>query len=260
MIRKTTDMKNHAIRSPVVMGIAGAILGTVAARLIRGATAAQRKERIEWQPADGAGWAAGAEGGYGNDYEEYRAEAPGMADRARERASGLKERAAELKDDVREKAADLKDRAANMVDDVRDKAVDLKDRAAQRVADVRDRLPSAEELRGRATDAYRFATDEQPVLGGVLAMGVGMALGFLLPVSDREEQIVRPLRDRAADNLGQLDDKVRQLADKLDEKISGSAPQQGLQTTQGSGMQQQNEESNEQNPFVATTSRPFPSA
>jgi hypothetical protein len=254
-------MKNHAIRSPVVMGIAGAILGTVAARLIRGATAAHRKERIEWQTTEGrpyyspdARWAAGAE--VGADYEAYSATAgheaagPSVGERVREKAADMKDRVAGVADDVR-------DRAAGVVDDVRARAVDVRDRAVHAMHDVRDRLPSGEQIRGGAQDVYRFATEEQPVLGGILAMGVGMALGFLIPVTDREERLVQPIKDRAVENLGHLDDKVRQLANKLDEKISGGQqqPQQGLQE---SGQQQG---AGQTNPFGASQSRPpFPSA
>lgn len=221
MIRKTTDMKNQAIRSPVVLGIAGALLGTVAARLIRGATAKQRRERIEWQPAGG--------GAVDSEYASYSAESE---------ATGLKERAASLAGDVKDKAGELKDRAVEVVDGVAE-------RARQGVAEVRERLPSTDEIRGKAQDVYRFATDEQPVLGGVLAMGIGMALGFLIPVTESEERAIRPLKDRAAENLGHLDDKVRHLADQLDEKLGGDKPEA---------------DEPQQNPFGATQSRPFPSA
>jgi hypothetical protein len=238
-------MKNHAIRSPVVMGLAGALLGTVAARLIRGATARRREERIEWQPADHPGWAGAAEGAY----EEYHAESPDAGERVRERAAGVAST-------VRERATDLKDRAAGVVDDVRERVGDARERAMHRVRDVRDRLPSTEQLRGSASDAYRFATEEQPVLGGVLAMAAGMALGFLLPVTEREERLVRPLKDRAVENLGQLDDKVRELADRLDEKIGGEKQQ-----AQADQVARPEEESAPQNPFGAGRSKPpFPSA
>ena len=238
MIRKTTDMKNQAIRSPVVLGIAGALLGTVAARLIRGATAKQRRERIEWRPAEGASHAA--RGDAHEDYEAYGADGPGLGERAADLAGDVKDKASTLAADAKHKAGELKDRAAEVVDGVAE-------RARQGVHEVRERLPSADEIRGKAQDVYRFATDEQPALGGVLAMGIGMALGFLIPVTESEERAIRPLKDRAAENLGHLDDKVRQLADKLDEKLGGDQPEVEADEPQ-------------QSRFGATQSRPFPSA
>jgi hypothetical protein len=176
-------MKNHAVRSPVVMGIAGALLGTLAARLIRGATAGQRRERIEWQEED--------------------------------RGPELKQRAAELTEDVKEKAGELKDRAADAIDGVRD-------RASQGVAAVRGQVPSVEEIRSSASSAYRFATEDQPALGAILAMGIGMALGFLIPVSEKEGRVIAPLKQRAAENIGKLDETLHEAADKLEDRIAAA--------------------------------------
>jgi methyl-accepting chemotaxis protein len=202
IVKKTTDMKSRAVRSPVVLGLAGALIGVAAARIIRGATAGSRKERIEWE----------------TDGDE-----PETWDNAGEIAAEVKGRAADLKD----RAADLKDRASDAVAEAKDKvgraASEIKDRVVETAEQVKERLPSLDTIKDRAGSAYRWTTDEQPVVGGMIAFGLGMALGFLLPVTEPEERVLEGVRHRAAENLGDLQDKVRELSDRLDEKIAGES-------------------------------------
>ncbi len=231
MVRRTTDMRNRAIRSPMVLGIGGAILGALAARVIRNMTANRREERIEWEPADAYEYGYEAGGYYGNGDVGGREDREGLTDRVRARAGNvghdLKERAADLKD----RAADLKDRASNAIDEARDTV-------SEKVSHLRERIPSKEDVKGyasrgyRATSdyagrGYRYTTEEQPVLGGLLALGAGLALGMVLPLSEQEERILVPARERAAENLGMLEDRVRDLAGKLDEKIGRESQGQG---------------------------------
>ena len=197
MIKKTTDMKNHAVRSPFVMGVAGALLGAAAAKLIKGATAARREERVEWFHEDFAGDGADV----------------GVAQR-------LKERAGEVASEVKERAGELKDRAVNAVEATVD---GVRKVAAEGTEAVREKLPSAAEVRQGAGAIYRHATEEQPAIGGLIAVGVGLAIGLLLPVSQTEERALAPVKERAAENLGTLQAKVRELTEKLDEKIAGDA-------------------------------------
>ncbi len=218
IVKKTTDMKSRAVRSPVVLGLAGALIGVAASRIIRAATAGSRKERIEWETDD-------------DEVEARDAGDAGVGERVKRKARDLKEsasdKAAEIADEVKGRAADLKDRASDAVAGAKDKvgrlAGEIKDRVVETAGQVKDRLPSLETVKDRASSAYRWTTDEQPVVGGMIAFGAGMALGFLLPVSEREERVLEPVRHRAAENLGDLQDKVRELSDRLDEKIAGES-------------------------------------
>jgi gas vesicle protein len=202
-------MKNQAIRSPLLMGLAGALLGMSAARLIRNATASKRRERIEWEPA----W-----------------EDTGLAGRARHLGADVREGVRDRADEVRQKAVDLKDRAADAVAGARDAVSDG-------VSAIRERLPSTDEVRDRVGSAYRasrarvdsavrYGTIDQPAIGALLAVGVGAALGLLLPVSEQEERALAPIRERAVENLGLVEDKVRQMGDRLESKIAGATDEQ----------------------------------
>jgi hypothetical protein len=206
MIKKTTELQNQAIRSPFVMGLAGAALGVVAAKLIRGATAGKWEERVEW---------------YDEVDDELEGDGADVGVAARTRARGVKRRAADVASGVADRAADLKDRAVEMKDRAVDAVDDAVRAAGDRASRLRERMPSAGELRDRGRRVVRQATEEQPAIGALLALGAGIALGMLLPVTEAEEKALAPVVDRAAENLGHLEEKVRDLTQRLDEKIAG---------------------------------------
>lgn len=193
MIRKTKDMKNRAIRSPILLGTCGALLGIGAARLIRSATAGSRKERIEWRPVE--------------------AEGSTVTERIEEGASTMVE-------GVKDVAGDIKERTIET-------ASHLRERAAEVAGSVRERLPSGPEARRGARKVYRFATDEQPVVGAVFALCLGMALGFLIPVATRERKLLEPLKKQAVKSLGDVGEKVEEVGQRLGERIAGEeAPEE----------------------------------
>lgn len=174
IVKKTTDMRNFAVRSPVAMGLAGAIIGVAASRLIRSFKAGSRSELIEWSPAD---------------------------EKTGEAGSAIGE---------------LKDRAGDALEAVKDKVVAT-------AKDVGEKLPSIDQVKGGVTGAYRWSTVEQPAVGGLVAAGIGLALGFLLPVSAKEKQALAPVKEKVVENLGELEDKVRDLTGRLDSQIAGES-------------------------------------
>jgi len=211
VIKKTTDLKNRAIRSPIVLGITGAALGMAASRIIRAMTAKTKKERIEWEPLPDSRPADMA---------------TGIVDETRGKTAQLGDKAADVKDTAVDKVTELKDKAVSKAAELKDKAVDVthqvKDKAAAFVDEARTKIPVvADDVKHAGERAYHYATDEQPALGGLLALGVGALLGFLLPVSDKEEELLAPLKEKAAKNLGELENKVGELGEKLGDKISG---------------------------------------
>jgi hypothetical protein len=171
IVRKTVDMRNLAVRSPVAMGLAGAIVGVAASRLIRSLMSRTRSERIEWNPAE------------------------------KESGSAIGE---------------IEDRAGDALESVKDKLVAT-------AKEVGEKLPSIDQVKGGVRGAYRWTTAEQPAVGGLVAAGIGLALGFLLPVSAKEKQALAPVKERVVENLGELEDKVRDLTDRLDDKIAGES-------------------------------------
>jgi len=119
MVRRTTDLRNRAITSLMVLGTAGAILGTLAARLVRSMTANRREHLIEWESLDQGDNGHG--GGRERLGERVRARAEDVAGEVKAKASQLGA-----------KAGELKDRALDAVDEARQAVSD-------KVAEVRER-------------------------------------------------------------------------------------------------------------------------
>jgi hypothetical protein len=124
----------------------------------------------------------------------------------------------------------LKDRASDMAQSVKDKASGLKDRAMGAVGQVRDqathlreRIPSGSEMKGRTSDWFDRALENQPLMLAVGSMALGVFASMLIPVSSRERQLIEPAKRKAQESLSQL-------GDQLEHKL------QGQDMSQGSGM------------------------
>jgi hypothetical protein len=115
--------------------------------------------------------------------------------------AGMKERASDVAHSVKDKASELKDRAVGAVEQVRDRASHL-----------RERIPSGGELKGRTSDWFERALDNQPVMLALGAFALGAFASMLIPVSNRERQLIEPAKRKAQERLSQL-------SDQLEEKI-----------------------------------------
>lgn len=210
VIRKTTELKVQTIRNPIIMGAAGAIVGSVAAKVIRSTDTKHRRQRIEWEPAGGME----TEGMDGMDKDHDNDSGNGITQR-------VKAGAAQLTDGIKEKARGLKDKAVEVKDQAVEAAGQAKASVEDAVAAARDKLPSVDQVKEGASSAYRWTTEEQPIVGGLIAVGIGMALGFLLPVSNPEKKAMASVKQLASENLGTIETKVRELGEKLEDRIAG---------------------------------------
>jgi len=212
-VRKTVEVKNRVLDSPVALGIIGGLITTGIARLLKGGRRSQ-----EWQAS--YGYAPGYRYAPSMDAGDFERE--GLS----ERASQVGERLSERIEDVKERASETASRISAQVGD---KAGELKQRASQAVETVRERLPSGEELRRGARDAtetVRHYVGDEPLIGALAAISVGAALGFLIPVSRREREVVGPYKERATEKLQAMSEQIsEQLEEKvgqLEERIAGS--------------------------------------
>ena len=142
-----------------------------------------------------AGRSARAQASHAYHDAEYRMRdlhGPDVAGRAhavRGRARGIKARAyarsSELKHRISEGTEHMTDAARDRVEQARQAAYE-----AQRYAEARW---------GEAAASSQYYYDRQPLVGGLIAFGVGAALGALLPRTDREDEMFGAYRDRAFD-------------------------------------------------------------
>jgi hypothetical protein len=112
---------------------------------------------------------------------------------------GLKEHASEMAHSVKDKAQDLKDRAVGAVGQVRDQAMHL-----------RERIPSGTELKGRATHWFDRALESQPLMLALGSAALGVFASLIIPVSNRERQLIEPAKRKAQESISQLGDQLEQ--------------------------------------------------
>jgi ElaB/YqjD/DUF883 family membrane-anchored ribosome-binding protein len=121
---------------------------------------------------------------------------------------GLKERATGAMDMAKDKASDLKDRASGLVDKAMDRAHGL-----------RERIPDRGQMRHQASDWYGTVS-ENPVLLAIGGLAIGALFASLIPVTDRERQLIEPAKAK-------VKDRISTLGDQLETKLSGQTGDEG---------------------------------
>lgn len=186
-------------------------------------------------------------------YENPAAGTYGTYDRSgdqgglRDMAGRVQERAGEVVDRVQDRAGRIADRAGEMAERVQDRAGEFAGRVQDRAGRVVDR---AGEMAGRMQDragqvgeraryqARQAATvvqqnvEENPLAVGAVALAVGAALGFLLPETQKEHELMGEARDRIMDRAQttaqQVGQKVQNVAREAVDTMKTQAQDQGL--------------------------------
>jgi len=126
-----------------------------------------------------------------------------------QQGSGIKGRVGEavgdVKETVSEAASGIKGRAGELANDVGE----LKTRAQERV----DQLGGqARRKTRRVKTNLEHAAKENPLLVAIGASIVGLALGLLLPGTERENETMGPARDQLMDRAGKTAERVKDAA------------------------------------------------
>jgi gas vesicle protein len=173
----------------------------------------------------GATGAYGGSGGY-----RYEEDEPGVAERARHRAS-------ELGDTARDKAGDLRDRAGDVAESARDTVSDLADRTRDAAGDAAERARMAAESLARQTryrthrleDRFQDTLYETPLVLGAAAAVLGMAVGLSAPATRREVELMGATRDqlfdRAKEAASEAGEKVQAVAERVVDEAQSTAKQ-----------------------------------
>lgn len=138
---------------------------------------------------------------------------------------------------IRDAASRVKDRAGEMVGRVQEKTGEMADRVQESAQNLGERA----RYRTRQTvGAVERSVDENPLAIGAVALAVGAAIGFLLPETQKERELMGEARDRivdraqeAAQEIGQ---KVKHVAREAADIAKTEAEKQGL-TPRGDEMQ-----------------------
>jgi ElaB/YqjD/DUF883 family membrane-anchored ribosome-binding protein len=158
----------------------------------------------------------------------------------RDMAGNVKDRAGEVVDTVKDRAgemaANVKDRAGRMVDRAGEMAGRVQDRAGEMAGRVQETATQAgERARYQARQAAAVVqqnVEENPLAMGAVALAVGAALGFLLPETQKEHQLMGEARDRVMDRAQttaqQVGQKVQNVAREAVDTMKTEAQEQGL--------------------------------
>jgi len=121
-------------------------------------------------------------------------------------------------DTVKEKAGQVGGAVGDAVDNVKDKAGDFADQARQR----------AGELRSQATGTFSRALQDNPLPVGMVALGIGAAVGLLVPESPQEHRLMGETRDRFVE---QVQGKAQEVTEKV-KSVAGQAMDAAKDTAQ----------------------------
>jgi ElaB/YqjD/DUF883 family membrane-anchored ribosome-binding protein len=120
----------------------------------------------------------------------------------------------------------LADRAEHVKDKVSDATSHAGERASERAGELKQR---AREARG----GFERMMQDNPLAVAVGAAVVGVALGLLLPETEREREMLGPARDRLGDQVQSTAERVkdatveagREIKDTVKEEVSYRAPE-----------------------------------
>ncbi|NOK34839.1 hypothetical protein [Corallococcus exercitus] len=261
-MRKTYEWTDEATHTPRGLGLLGALLGAGVGSMLMKRAFRSRIEEREHRERDyrvrgyervPVGYRERIPlhesereyyGAYGSGrdvpYPEYNTRAEYGADVGGSANEGahLKDRASEAlhtaKESVGATAENVKERVSGAADSVRGHVHDAADTVRSRVHDaadtvrsqashLRERVPSPQALRGRTSQWYDRALEEQPLALALGAVALGMLTASLLPVTDKERQLLEPAKRRAQEGLSQLGDQVSQ-------KLEGSESEEESET------------------------------
>lgn len=147
---------------------------------------------------------------YYEDREDWRY---GYDDERRGR-SGLGERAGTMASDISHKASDVAGSVSDAADTVKERAGDFVNQAQERVG------MAGQQLRGQThqvMDKSQTLMQDNPLMAGVVALALGAAVGLMLPVSERENQLMGEARDKFMDRAGGV---VHDTVDKAQRVVS----------------------------------------
>ena len=127
-------------------------------------------------------------------------------------------------DQVKEKAGQVGEKVGSAVDAVKDKAGQTRDRAG--------------ELRSQAGGTITRTLQENPLPVGMVALGIGAAIGLLAPQTEQENRLMGDARDKfvekaqgtAQDLAGKVQTVAGQALDAAKETAQHVARDQGLTT------------------------------
>lgn len=174
---------------------------------------------------------------YTGRYSGDESSSPGIADRARSAMDSLKDSVAQAKDRAESAVDSLRHSAADAKGSMEARAQSMSDSASSGVDRMRSGMSqlsdsagslsrSAQRTASQTRDRFGRLIDEQPFLVGAIGLAIGAAVGSLVPMSRRENELMGSARDdlmrKASDMAGE---KLEQAREAVQESVSRDGAQ-----------------------------------
>lgn len=169
---------------------------------------------------------------YDDPWRQYEAPSPSGAVAAG--ASAVTEALRGAQDRVGEVAGQMQDKAGQLVDQVQDKAGQLVDQVQDKAGRIMDRTQdrvsqlgsSAAQQIGQSADMLQRTMRQNPMAVGAVALGMGAALGLLIPETRQENEWLGEARDRVLHKAQETVQEVGLKAQIVAEEAIGAAKQE----------------------------------
>ena len=141
-------------------------------------------------------------------------------DKVGDAVSGAKDKVSDVVGSAKDKAGDLagtvKDKAGNVADSAKAAVSTARDRTVQVAGQAREKVStlssSAVEHTRAAGGAVADTYQDNPMAYGLVALGIGAAVGLMLPGTEQENRFLGAKRDQL---VGQATSTVQGLANKV---------------------------------------------
>jgi ElaB/YqjD/DUF883 family membrane-anchored ribosome-binding protein len=154
----------------------------------------------------------------------------GLAGRIADRASEMRDSVSATAEGVVERAGDLTHQAGELAGRARERAGELGGEVRERARDIGSR---AKEQTRRARGGLERLVEESPLAVAAGVAALGLACGFLVPETEREQRVMGPTRDdlvhRAQGTARRVKDVAveagQELREAVREEVSERAPE-----------------------------------
>jgi gas vesicle protein len=140
---------------------------------------------------------------------EYDRRGGGFRRRVSDKVSDARQAVSGVASGVAERAGSVKERAGEVVGRVQERVQDVGTAARERASDLGAK---AREQGRRAQTGVERTLEENPLILVAGAAVLGLAVGLLLPSTQREDEVLGPSRDRLAERAGETFDRAKEVA------------------------------------------------
>lgn len=149
---------------------------------------------------------------------------------------GLRDKASHLREGISERASHLREGASHLRENASHRISDAKERVGETAHHAAD---SVRHQADRAREGFSHLMEDNPLVVGAIALGIGALLGAALPVTHKEDELMGEtgdkLRSKASEAGHTVREKGREVAQSVREKGSETAREIKDEMRAGSG-------------------------